>query len=78
MAERPTLEAIAADLTVPERLMLLCLASNTDWRVAGVPHATARQMLIEGLINRDATSIGAKYTLTNQGRAVLKVLLGSV
>jgi hypothetical protein len=28
---KPTPETIAADLTVPERMLLFCLASETDW-----------------------------------------------
>jgi hypothetical protein len=27
----PTPQSIAAGLTVPERILLFCLASNTDW-----------------------------------------------
>lgn len=36
MAKTPTPETIAAELTVPERALLFCLASNTDWAKAGV------------------------------------------
>jgi hypothetical protein len=31
MAKTPTTERIAAELTVPERLLLFCLASGTNW-----------------------------------------------
>jgi hypothetical protein len=36
MAKAPTPEAIAAELTVPERVLLFCLASDTNWVKAGV------------------------------------------
>jgi hypothetical protein len=32
MARAPTAQSIAAALTVPERLLLFCLASDTDWQ----------------------------------------------
>jgi len=38
---------------------------------AGVTHATARHMLVKGLIERDA----ADFVLTAHGRAVLAALL---
>jgi hypothetical protein len=41
MAKTPTADSTATELTVPERLLLFCLATNTDWQKAGVPHATA-------------------------------------
>jgi hypothetical protein len=37
--EQPSL--IAAELIVPERLLLFCLASNTDRQAANMTHATA-------------------------------------
>ena len=36
MSKPPKPETIAAELTVPERVLLFCLASNTDWVKAGV------------------------------------------
>jgi hypothetical protein len=42
MAKAPTTETIAAELTVPERVLLFCLASDTNWVKAGVSHATAQ------------------------------------
>jgi hypothetical protein len=32
-------DGIAADLTVPERMLLFCIASDTDWATGGVTHA---------------------------------------
>jgi hypothetical protein len=54
--------SIAAGLTVPERVLLFCLASNTDWRHAGVTHADAYHraaMMIRGLIEREGHDISA-------------------
>jgi hypothetical protein len=38
----PTIDSIAAELTVPERVLLFCLASDTNWVKAGVTHSTAQ------------------------------------
>jgi hypothetical protein len=72
MAEAPTPENIAADMTVPERILLFCVASNTDWIRAGIRAVTTRALLVKGLIERDHV---ATYRLTDQGRAVLSALL---
>jgi len=74
MRARVSFESIAASLTVPERVLLFCLASDTDWQKAGVTHATAQHMMVRGLIDRGGTA-GA-YVLTDQGRAVFAALLG--
>jgi hypothetical protein len=42
MSKPPKPETIAAELTVPERVLLFCLASNNDWVKAGVTHAIAQ------------------------------------
>jgi hypothetical protein len=69
---KPTAESIAAALTVPERLLLFCLASNTDWQ-SGITHATAQHLMIRGLIERDQAA--TRYALTEERRAVLAALL---
>jgi hypothetical protein len=69
---RPTVESTGAALTVPERLLLFCLASGTDWQAAGITHATAQHMMVRGLIERQAAT---RYVLTEQGRAVLAAFL---
>jgi hypothetical protein len=61
-----TLQAIAANLTGVERMMLFCLASNTDWANAGVTGATVQHMVVRDLVDRDAAGL----TPTDQGRAV--------
>jgi hypothetical protein len=54
------------------RVLLFCLASDADWQKAGVTHATAQQMLIRGLIERQAAR---RFVPTKQGRAVLAAVL---
>jgi hypothetical protein len=53
MAKAPTTETIAGELTVPERVLLFCLASDTNWVKAGVSHATAKHLLVRNLVERD-------------------------
>jgi hypothetical protein len=64
---------IAAQLNVPERVLLFCLASGTEWAPAGVTGATTTMMLVRGLVERD--SIGG-LKMTPRGREVFKVLIG--
>jgi hypothetical protein len=68
-----TFEKIAAGLTVPERVLLFCLASGTDWQRAGVTHETAQKMMLQGLIEREGSA--GSFALNDQGRAVLAALL---
>jgi hypothetical protein len=68
----PTPGTIALQLTVPERVMLFCAATETDWTVAGVPQATVRDMRVRDLIERDPAG---HLVLTEQGRAVFDVLV---
>ena len=75
MADKRTAESIAAELTVPERLLLFCLATDTDWQTAGITHATAQQVMVRGLIERDHAA--TRYALTDQGRAVLGAVLAT-
>jgi hypothetical protein len=72
MAKESLPEAIAAELTVRERVLLFCLASGTDWVKAGVTHPTAQHLLVRNLVERDHA---AELALTDQGRAVLDALL---
>jgi hypothetical protein len=63
---------IAAELSVPERVLLFCVASGTEWAGAGITGATATAMVVRGLIERDS---GDELALTKDGRAVLDALL---
>jgi hypothetical protein len=73
MPTKPTTASMAAKLTVPERILLFCLASDTDWQAASITHATAQQMMVRGLIERDRGA--TRCALTEEGRAVLVALL---
>jgi hypothetical protein len=64
---------IAADLSTPERILLFCLASGTEWTEAGITGATVTAMVVRGLVDRDAAG---RLVLTPDGRAVLNALLG--
>jgi len=66
-------EAIAAPLGGHARVLLFCLASDTDWEGVGVTHATAHQMFVRGLVDRDQTA--GRFKLTPLGRDVLAALL---
>jgi hypothetical protein len=46
---KPTPESIAAALTVPERLLLFCLASDTDWQAASITHALAHGLTYQSV-----------------------------
>ena len=74
MVKRPTPETIAGELTVPERILLFCLASDTDWAKAGVTRPDIQHMLVRNLVERDQAA--KRFVLTAQGRAVLAALLG--
>jgi hypothetical protein len=63
---------IGADLSIPERILLFCVASDTEWQRAGVTGATVTSMIVRGLIQRDPLG---RLSLTKQGRAVLDALL---
>jgi hypothetical protein len=59
-------------LSVPERLLLFCVASRMDPAMAGLPHRTAELLVMKNLARRDQ----ARLSLTDQGRAALDSLLG--
>jgi hypothetical protein len=58
--------AAAPALSIPERILLFCVASDTDWE-----HADITAMIVRGLIQRDA----GRLRLTKEGRAGLTALL---
>jgi hypothetical protein len=75
MDKRPRSPArtLPADLSVPERMLLFCVASSTEWERAGVTGATVTAMIVRGLIERDA---GNRLTLTDRGHAAFAALIG--
>jgi hypothetical protein len=74
VARDPTkLGGITAEgLSVQERVLLFCLASDTPWQRAGVTERTVLNMVIKGLVERE---VGARLSLTRQGRDALAALL---
>jgi hypothetical protein len=62
----------AKALTVPERLLLLCVASGIDFRHAKIADRVATEVVVKGLIERDAAGALA---LTDRGRAALRTML---
>jgi hypothetical protein len=65
--------SIAADLSAPERALLSCVASGTEWALTGATGATATALMVRGLIERDAAG---RLEITTRGRTVLDALLG--
>jgi len=64
---KPTADA-APPLSIPERVLLFCVSSDTDWEHAGITGITGMTaMIVRGLIQRDA----GRLRLTTEGRAVL-------
>ena len=62
-----------ADLSTPERVLLFCVASGTEWERAGVTGSTVTAMIVRGLLQRDPLG---QLSLTKDGRAALKSLVG--
>jgi hypothetical protein len=62
----------AAALRVSERLLLFCVASNTDWKHPAIPGEIVTTMVVKGLVDRDA---GGALTLTDRGRVVPRAVL---
>jgi hypothetical protein len=67
---RPADEAQA--LSVRERVLLLCVASETNWVQAGIAGEIVTAMIVKGLIERDAAG---QLSLTDRGRAVVRAML---
>jgi hypothetical protein len=71
---RPTPQTIFGThtLTVPERVLLFCIASDTDPVKAGVPHSIAQVLISKNLVGKDRTG---RHVLTELGRGVLQSLI---
>jgi hypothetical protein len=65
--------AIAAELSVPERVLLFCVASETEWERAGITGAVVTSAIVRGLIQRDPLG---QLSLTKEGRAAFQQLIG--
>jgi len=71
MAKTPPKAAGLDTLSVPERLLLFCVASGTKPARAGITHRTIELSIIKGLIKRERTGLA----LTELGRATMNALL---
>jgi hypothetical protein len=63
---------ITAGLSVPESLLLFCIASSTSWQEAGITGETLTTMELKGLIQRNTVG---RLSLTAGGRVALRALL---
>jgi len=54
MTKALTSKAVAARLSMRERVPLFSVVSNTDWRRAGITGETVTEMVVKHLIMRDA------------------------
>ena len=72
MAKLTTPAQTAEALSVPERLLLLCVASGIDFKHAKITERVAIEVVVKGLIDRDT---GGGLILTDRGRAVLRAML---
>ena len=72
---QPIPKSIAATLSVPQRLLLFCVASGSDYRKAGINGASVQLAIIRGLVERDEAT--QRLALTEQGRAVLAALIAN-
>jgi hypothetical protein len=52
----------APALTIPERILLFCVASGTEWERAGITGANVTAMVVRGLIwpNRQPIAVGPR------------------
>lgn len=71
----PTPAALAARLSVPQRVLLFCLATKTDWRRAGIASPTVQLSIVQNLIEHDERT--SRLKLNERGRLVLAELLGA-
>jgi hypothetical protein len=65
----------ATALTVPERLLLLCVAAGIDFKHAKIAERFAMEAVVKGLLTLDTGGVPA---LTDRGRAVLRAMLGDL
>jgi hypothetical protein len=70
--KRPPHTTADAAPALPERILLFCVASDTDWEHAGITGTTVTAKIVRGLIRRDPAG---RLWLTKEGCAVLAALL---
>jgi hypothetical protein len=71
MVKTPSKVAGFDTLSVPQRLLLFCIASDTRPAKTGIMHRTIEASIIKGLIKHERTGL----TLTELGRATMNALL---
>jgi hypothetical protein len=69
---KPT-AAGAPALSIPARVLLFCVASDTDWEHVGIAGTTVTATIVRGLVQRDPAG---RLWMAKEGRAVLAALLG--
>jgi hypothetical protein len=72
MTKLTTPAQTAEALSVPERLLLLCVAAGIDFKHAKIGERFATEAVVKGLITLDT---GGQLALTDRGRAVLRTML---
>ena len=75
MAKLKSPSDAAKALTVPERLLLLCVASGIDFKHAKIAERFATEAVVKGLITLDT---GGQLALTDPGRAVVRAMLSDL
>jgi hypothetical protein len=77
MAKPPNTDAIATEFTVPERVLLFCLAAGTDWVKAGVTAQQPDSMRRIGvLMGYDENDPEAKGWAASLNAAAITAILG--
>ena len=72
MAKLTTPTETAAALGVSERMLLFCVASNTDWKHTAIPGEIVTTIVVRGPDRGDAAG---HLALTDRGQAVLRTML---
>jgi hypothetical protein len=62
-------------LSVPERLLLLCVAARIDFKHTKIAERLAIEAVVKGMITRDT---GGQLALTDRGRAGLRAMLPDI
>jgi hypothetical protein len=74
MAHDPKARADIAALSVSECVLLLCVASGTEWQKAWVVGRTVPAMVIKGIVERGTSG---HHLSLREGRDAMLALIGS-
>ena len=75
MSKQTMPSADTARLATRERVLLLCVASSTDWQRAGVANETVTSTIVKGLLVRGAVG---QLELTDRGRIAAQAMVGTL